>query len=245
MPAKLSVAELQQLLKASYDTNLVNVGDKFIIDKSLSGPRVKVFTVAGSKDVIVTHRGSQNVYDWLDNVNYAAGRDISTSGTYRTHKSKHDAAVNKYGKENITSVGHSRGGAIATALHRKGLSAASINLNMPTNFMDMLTHHLHEKTQTNIKSSADPVSTLMPANKTDIVIPSKTLNPITEHKTDVLDGLNQDMLIGAGKKKVDFAKLKVQQLKDYVKKNKAKFPKGTNVTGLTKGQLVVLIQSNL
>lgn len=95
MPEKLSVGELQQLLKASYDTNLVNVGDKFIIDKALSGPRVKVFTVAGSKDVIVTHRGSQNVYEWMDNVNYAAGRDISTSGTYRTHKNKQRCSCEK------------------------------------------------------------------------------------------------------------------------------------------------------
>lgn len=109
--------------------------------------------------------------------------------------------------------------------------------------MDMLTHHLHEKTQTNIKSSADPVSTLMPANKVDIVIPSKTLNPITEHQTEVLNGLNQDMLIGAGKKKVDFSKFKVQELKDFIKKNKRKFPKGANVTGLTNSQLVALIES--
>jgi hypothetical protein len=117
---------------------------------------------------------------------------------------------------------------------------------MPTNIVDRLFDNDHDATQVNIRSENDPasiVAKILPGKPNDIVIPSKSLNPITEHKSDVLGRLNPEQLIGAGKKKKDFSKMLVHDLKDFIKTNKKKFNRKINVTGLTKEQLIAIVET--
>ena len=54
--------------------------------------------------------------------------------------------------------------------------------------------------QYDIRTTGDLVSGLQPlqTGKSDIIINSETKNPYTEHKIDVLDRLDQNLVIGTG-----------------------------------------------
>lgn len=247
----LKVGEIQALLKASYDKKKNDVMNKFIIDKNLSDTRVKVFTVANSNLVYVVHRGSTSYLDWKDNLSYGVGFDVKDSETYKKHSKKHMEAVNKYGAQNIVSLGHSRGALYAAELHKQGFSKSNINLNKPKNVKDWFSKPENEKSQYNISTQLDPVSVLDKFSKTkdnDIVIPSKSFNPITEHKTDVLSNLNSELMVGGNNKfnivkKVDYSKIRVRQLKDFIKANKNKFDYKVNITNMKKKDLIELVET--
>lgn len=104
--------DARELLKAGYIHNQHRVGD-YLLDKSLSGKRAKVYVSASNpKKVAVIHRGTQSVTDWVKtNVPMIAGYE--GGNRFKHGKKVQKAAQKKYGKENITTMGHSLGGRIA------------------------------------------------------------------------------------------------------------------------------------
>ena len=127
---KFTKEEMQQLLSASYDPKLYNVG-KFIIDKSISDQYVKTYTITDSNDVVVVHRGSNDKQDWIDNVAHAIDVNIKYTKTYKMHLRRQMKAVKKYGADNIVCLGHSRGALYCDEFYRDKLCKQVIVYNMP------------------------------------------------------------------------------------------------------------------
>ena len=117
---KFSKSELADLFKASYNHKLFDV-QRFHINKKLSDELVKVYTLNDSKDVIVVHRGSDDMNDWVDNGLHLAGLDLTLTKTYKMHLRRQLKAVKKYGKDNIICLGHSRGGLYSQQFYKDKL----------------------------------------------------------------------------------------------------------------------------
>ena len=195
---KLKVVDLKELLKASYEKQPNNIND-FEYDKSTSSKTSKVFVNKNTGQVVVTHKGTQGLSDWFNNIIYGVSGTTGYKLTprYREAKRVQNNAYNKYGNENVTTIGHSQGGLQAELLGGKGREI--ITLNKATNPFEQSNK---QKNQYDIKSSRDIVSSLNPLNIFDKVIKGETFNPISEHETAVLDRLeNKNENVGYGIKK--------------------------------------------
>ena len=85
----------------------------------------------------------------------------------------------------METIGHSQGGVLARELGRNTKNIIQVNPS-----------YLFERKgdkEIIVKSSGDIVSSLANA---DIVIPKQSMNPITEHRLDILDRLPANQLIG-------------------------------------------------
>lgn len=182
----MSSQDLSKLLKETYRKGKganEDVGD-YKIDKELSTGRAKVYHNEKTGKVVVAHRGSTNLQDWKENLNYALG--IEKKGkAYKKSKKVQEAAEKKYGTANLETIGHSKGALHAERLGQKGLVQT---LNKPVNIRD--TKRVVGANQIDYKSSRDPVSLLrgfQNRGEKARVIRSTTYNPLTEHGLDVLD----------------------------------------------------------
>jgi hypothetical protein len=189
----LSSEDLEALLAKSYSKNPEDYKD-FQVDKSLSGQRVQVYHNPTTQQTIVAHRGTASVPNWIENVAYAVGNDKSGKA-FQHSKKIQDQAYQKYGKENITTIGHSKGALHAQEYGKEGKEV--ITLNKPVNIHDVLFTRV-PKSQTDIRTQYDPVSFLRPfqrGNKAE-TIKSTTKNPLKEHQTSVLGRLDPRRLFG-------------------------------------------------
>lgn len=250
---KFKPSELSELMDLSYNKKKLDTG-KFKIDKPLSNERVKVYTVENSDAIVVTHRGSADLRDWVDNAEWLKFNLLVNSKTYKMHLRQHMKAVNKYGADKIIVMGHSRGGLYAAQMYKDKLAKQLITYDKPVNLYDvgvsLVSKKNTDKNKTEIKTSHDVVSVgdyLLKENKHNITIPSLTWNPIHEHKTDRLKDLDDNVLVGRGifKQSIDFSKIRKQELKNFIKQNKKQLKLDVNLTGLTKKQLVSIVQSIL
>ncbi len=246
---KFTPLEIQALLKASYEKPLVDVG-KFIIDPFTSSTRVKTYTIPDSTDVIVVHRGSDSKLDWFDNSTYLTFNVLKSSKTYRMHKNRHLKATKKYGKENVIVLGHSRGALYADALYKEGLAKQVVTYNKPVNTYDVakdiITPKEEDENETNIRTSNDIVSigqNLTKSGKNDIVIEADTLNPVESHGTDKLINIG-DQLIGKGLTP-NYSKLRLPELRAFIKQHRKNYESKINVTGKRKAELISIINDML
>jgi hypothetical protein len=185
----MSSKDLSTLLKETYRKGKganEDVGG-YKIDKELSTGRAKVYYNPTSGKTVVAHRGSTNLQDWKENLNYAVG--IERKGkAYKKSKKVQDAAEKKYGTTNLETIGHSKGALHAERLGQKGLVQT---LNKPVNIRD--TRKAVGKNQIDYKSKRDPVSILrhFQAGEKARLIKAKTYNPLKEHAVDVLDRIKK------------------------------------------------------
>jgi len=114
---------------------------------------------------------------------------------YKQGQKLQTATENKYGSQNVSTLGHSQGNVLARELGQN--SKEIIGLNPAYKGEKPL------KNEYNIRSSGDVVSIgLHGTNRGhDTLIPAESLNPLTEHNIDVLDRLDQNQMIGAGRKR--------------------------------------------
>lgn len=245
---KFKPTELRELLSSSYHKQKFDIG-KFKIDGDLSDERIKVYVVENTNDVVVVHRGSQDINDWIDNLAYLELNILKNTKTYKIHLKLHMKVVKKYGAENIIVLGHSRGGLYATELYKDNLASQLITYNKPLNKHDVIDGVINNDDDDNvvdIRTSGDITSSgkiITQKNKNDVVIPSTTYNPLTEHSTKALSRLDDNELIGSGifKPKIDYTKIRKNELKKFIKTNKKRF--GVNITGLTKKQMIQIIEA--
>lgn len=203
---KRTAKEIKDFLEASYQENPPNELDGFILDKSLSTDTAKVYYNPQTKEAVVAHRGTKGALDWGNNLAYALGYYDYTP-RYKKGKSVQDKAEEKYGKSNISTLGHSQGSILARKLGAD--TKEVINVNPAYAF------EKPKKNEYNIRSKTDVVSglyapisyarsVLFPkySKKHDITIPSKsTTDVLGEHSYNILDRLgNQEIGVGAGNK---------------------------------------------
>ena len=193
---KISNQLLQDLLKKSYEKKRSNHGD-YLVDKDLSSDKVQVYHNPKNKHTVVAHRGTADIHDWITDLRYALG-DTSDK-RFQHSKDVQNKAYSKYGKENMTTIGHSLGSTLAEKAG--GDSNEVVTLNKPVSPFDALFHNVKDN-QRDIKTQYDPVSFLrgfQRGNKSE-VIKSETKNPLTEHSTDVLNRIQgQSVLLRKNK----------------------------------------------
>jgi hypothetical protein len=152
---KLERATVESMLKNTYQPgNLsANVGS-YTEDRDLSNNRVKVYHDPTTKHTVVAHRGSASKQDWLENAMYAVG--FRGGANYKHSREKQKKAQIKYGTENLTTIGHSKG-----ALHAQdfGQEGDIVTLNKPVNIKDALRFKV-PKYQTDYRGGGDIVSGL-------------------------------------------------------------------------------------
>jgi len=191
----LTAKDLKALLGASYKpTDKVN---DFDLDKEISSPTSKVYFNKKTGQAVVAHRGTQGLIDWGNNLVYAAGGEWAYKKTrrYKEAERVQKKAERKYGAENVSTIGHSQGGLQAELAGKK--SKEIITLNKATRPFG----NTKQEKQTDIRTTGDVVSALNPfqrRNKKEIVIKSKSYNPVEEHKTKALEGLDENVVIGEG-----------------------------------------------
>jgi len=193
---KLSVGDIQGLLKQSYAAIPTDYQD-YILDKELSGSRVQVYKKKNSPNAVVVHRGTKGIQDMGNDLKYLAGFDISNSKRAKHSEDIQKKAEEKYCAENVSTLGHSLGSFLASQAGSN--SKEIINFNKAVSFADAFTKV--KPNEYNIRTSKDIVSKLLPISNNALTIQSPYFsNILQEHKTDVLDRLDPNLLIGKGVK---------------------------------------------
>jgi hypothetical protein len=200
---------LKEFIDLSYKGNTSIAPEGYSIDSPLSDSRVKVYTKNGSNDknVVVTHRGSVGLDDWLDNATYLFKGKVKGTKTYNLHRERHKKAVEKYGAKNIIAIGHSRAGLYLQELQKEFPIKENITYNKASGFHDI--GRENDPNQTDIRVGNDIVSLLAPLQKrpTNIVKIDGTKNPLdfnTAHQSSEIDKLGTTFI---GKKEEEEPKL--------------------------------------
>ena len=185
---------LRDFLKNSYSKKQTQNLDGFKRDDSLSGQRAQVYHNDATNQTYVVHRGTSGLQDVLTDIKLALFPKLYMQSTrYKHAKDVQQQAENKYGKENITTLGHSLGAKLASDVG--GDTKEIISYNRPILPYEML--NPTKKNETSIRTKLDPVSILGAVNPNIKQISTKTINPITAHNVDQLNSL-KDEKIGKG-----------------------------------------------
>jgi len=200
----LSVNKIHSFLESSYQDAPPETIGKFHLDEDLSTPTAKVYYNPNNNRAVVTHRGTAGLEDWANNLAYGVGKYNSTDRYNQGRETQH-LAEDKYGAQNISTLGHSQGAVLARKLGKNTKEIINVN---PA--------YLGETTlpnEYNIRSSGDVVSAALAPVQTvrkylqpnyskshDIVIASQSYNPLTEHSYDILNRLDKRKKIGKGRK---------------------------------------------
>lgn len=184
---ELDVDTTQKVLKASYQKKNEDMNG-YVVDKELSGQRVKVYHHPTENKTLVVHKGTASIQDWGTNLAMTFG--IKTGKRFKHAKKIQKQAEAKYKDSEQITLGHSLGAKIAEDVGKKENEV--ITLNKPTLPLDVITGKKVKKNQTDVKTERDPVSILrgLQKGKKAKVVKSKTFNPLTEHGVDVLNRLN-------------------------------------------------------
>lgn len=186
--------EVDQFVKASYEDkkgSTKNIGD-YKLDKSLSSSKAKVYHDPKTGKTVVANRGTKGtVSDWSNNAMYAVGLYNKTDRAKQAEATQKKVNA-KYGKENVTNVGHSQSGETIRELNKKGLVNQSIVVN-PASKGEKV-----RKNETVIRSSGDVVSALVPKGKQVHTIKAKSWNPLTEHSSSIITGKSAERSYGKG-----------------------------------------------
>jgi hypothetical protein len=228
---KLAVKDIKNLIDASYVKGNKSL-DGFDIDNDLSDQYVKVYKKNSEPShAVVVHRGSADLTDWYLDSKIARGQSIEDSSRYKHSLEIQKKAEAKYGKDNVSTVGHSLGSYLSSKVGKD--SKEVINLNKPV-VPDNLLGKANDKEHT-IRSSGDIVSVgqRLRNDKNDRVIQATTSNPLTEHSTGILDRLDANEMIGEGMPCLK--KMSVKELKAMLKSMPKKG--GVRLTGTKKKDL--------
>jgi hypothetical protein len=188
----VSAENLQNFYEQSYQDNPTENINGYIYDPEISHATAKTYYNPETKHAVITHRGTKESSDWLNNLAYVSGL-YNYTNRYKQGKKAQEEAEKKYGAENISTLGHSQGAVLSRKLGKN--TKEIINLN------PAYTTEIPHKNEYNIRSSSDIVSALYKPvswlNKNSITVPSKSwFNVLGEHKPEILSRLDPHRMIG-------------------------------------------------
>lgn len=234
---KMTSKQLKGFINQSYEDKPQEQLDGYILDKELSNKTAKIYHNPETGEAVVAHRGTKGARDWLNNLAYATGLYEKTD-RYKRGKKAQESAEKKYGKENISTVGHSQGAVLARKLGKDTKEIINVN---PAYLGEK-----QRKNETVIRSKKDIVSGLIPTAKKkerNIEIkPEKKTNILKEHSPDILDRLDNEMMIGKGRKKKTVSIPKKSIFKGMKKVFKIKRMKGGSNSQLKVYQIKAVIE---
>jgi hypothetical protein len=202
---KMKAKTIADFIDASYKKKPPKELDGFTLDSKLTTDTAKVYYNPNTGEARVIHRGTEGLKDWGNNLAYIAGV-YNLTDRYKQGKKVQDQAEKKYGKQNISTLGHSQGSVLARKLGADTKEVINVN--------PAFKGEIPLKNEYNIRSSADVVSGLYApvaklrglltpeySKKHDITIKSESLNPLKEHSADILDRIaDKEIGVGAGKR---------------------------------------------
>ena len=204
----LKPQELKKFLSASYEKNAPKTIDNYILDDKLSNLYGKVYVNEALKKAVLAFRGTsmENLgTDWINNLIFlVSDPGYKLTPRYQTALKMYKGAIKKYKGFKFELIGHSQSGVIVNNLcSDKVNNCISLNPAYKNAYL--------KNNEYIIRSTGDVVSKLTAPKKAlnsllypkwtkkhMINIENKTGNPITEHKVDILDRLNPNMIIGRG-----------------------------------------------
>ena len=194
LPANL----LKEFIDLSYKGNTSIAPEGYEIDAPLSDSRVKVYKKIGSKEVIVTHRGSVGLQDWMDNAKFLVAGKVKSTKSYQLHRDRHLKAVEKYGAENIIGVGHSRAGLYLQELQKEVPIKEIITYNKAVGFYDALRTNPEEQTDVKVKNDFVSLLSGLQKRKNKMVEIDATSNPLDFNKAHQAEEISKlgDTFIG-------------------------------------------------
>ena len=195
-------------LQASYEEKAPPQINDYMLDEKLSNLYGKVYVNESLKKIVLAFRGTgmENLgTDWLNNGIWAMSSvAYKLTPRYQTALKMYNSAIKKYKGYKFELVGHSQSGIIVN-----NLCSSKVQ-----NCMSLNPAYKNASLKDNeyiIRSTGDVVSKLAAPKKYlnsilypnwskehQINIDDKTGNPITEHKPDILDRLDQERVIGRG-----------------------------------------------
>lgn len=199
---KIEVKYLNKLLNESYkgkNNTSANIDDRYILDNDLSTDKTKVYIDKNTNGIAMVNRGTSDFKDVMTDAKLLFGYNDKR---FNEPKEILGKIKQKYTDKNIDVIGHSLGAKVAETLGDDPQVKNIITLNKPTTPKDLIQKTKINNKQYDIRTTGDLVSVLQPlqTGKNDIIINSESKNPYTEHKIDVLDRLDQDLVIGTGLK---------------------------------------------
>ena len=204
----LKPQELKDFLQASYEENAPKTIDDYILDDKLSNLYGKVYVNHDLKKAVLAFRGTgmENLgSDWINNLIFlVSDPGYKLTPRYQTAFKMYKEATKKYKGFKFELIGHSQSGVIVNNLCSDKVNNC-ISLNPAYKNASL------KNNEYIIRSTGDVVSKMTVPKKAlnsvlypqwtakhMIHIKNKTGNPITEHKVDILDRLNPNMIIGRG-----------------------------------------------
>lgn len=207
---KIEVSVLQDMLRASY----LPKNDReerikgYEIDKPLNSKYVAVYYDDANNHCVISIRGTaKTMSDWSYNGVYALqGQDrYKTTKRAKAMEPFVKKAIEKYGGNNCTIIGHSQG-AIYTRMNSDKVND-TVTVNPAARFESQKSNEYTIRSSMDVVSSAQALGNsvnriLYPQfnKKRNIEIPSTTSNPLTEHSYDILERLPPTKKIGKNKR---------------------------------------------
>ena len=199
----LHADDLKGLLNKSYEKTPTDYKD-FVVDKELSGQRVQVYYNKKTNQVIVAHRGTAGIVDWLTDLRTSLFNDTSNK-RFDYSKNQQKKAYEKYSALNpdvkFVTIGHSLGAKLAK--HASDGKDEIITLNGLSTPFDALTKtHNHNPNQLDIRTSYD-IPSILNTNKNKIILKERKnpLDILGNHSINTLDELG-NKYVGKGIKKI-------------------------------------------
>ena len=235
---KISIGNLKNILNDSYSKTGNNIGD-YKIDKELTDDVIKVYKNDKTNEVVMAPKGTSSLNDVATDISMFFGYKDKR---FKSAKDKLDKVKAKYPDSKLDLAGHSLSGKIVEEIGANDDRVNNIyTLNKPTTAFDIVTNRKGINKQIDIRTKNDLISVLKPfgtKNPNDRVIDSNTSNPLTEHKIEKLNDLNQDEIIGTG-----LSKLSIKELKVILKQIKEK-NKHIKISNLKKIDIIKLISEH-
>lgn len=185
--AKINTRHVTTFLNNSYREKPKKSIRGYKIDHKLSGKRVQVYHK--DKEAIVVHRGTKGIHDIGTDIKLGLG--LKNNARFKHSKKIQKKAEQKYGAGNITTLGHSLGGALAEVSAKKNSKIITFNKAA----VPSTVNKKRGKNQTDIRSHGDIISALTKKQKGGqlINITKKSNNPLSEHKTTVLNRIDKNI----------------------------------------------------
>jgi hypothetical protein len=172
----MKVQTVKKVLKAGYKSPKQNI-DGYQRNNKLSGKRTQVYYDPITKKAIINHRGTNSLSDWMTDAAMAVGYE---KGKRFQHSKKIQKETEKlYGRENVTTLGHSLGGRLAEKFGKKSSKVITYNkAATPKSILEKT-----PKSQFDIRAKGDYVSLLSKVQrKTNPTLTTKgSFDPIKSH----------------------------------------------------------------
>lgn len=246
---KISVKGLDQFIRSTYE-NTPNEIAGYKLDKKLSTKYTKVYWDDVNKRGIFAERPTSDLRDVASDV--LLGLDLTgkiatkIDSRFKNSWATYDKIDKKYGLDKFIGIGYSLGSTVLERYPKVEQLRESLYVSKPVAPSDIITGKKPVKGATEIRSTLDAVSALKPLQakaEREKIIKATTWNPFKEHQVaHILPQLNQDEQLGdpnveTGAGQPNFNKMKVTELKQYIKSNRKRVG-GCQVCKKNKKELV-------